>query len=213
MKARYAFAKACNTAVKDLAKAAGWKRYDYFLFREAESYFFKARLNVHVNASRSVATLEAKPMALDPIVWDIFGLEDNRRLPLSFRGSGAFVSSALTFHEQEAELEGDEPLQVATRFLEIAEASSARALELLKSRPYSELVQEDPNQIAHGSYSVACLASLIHEGRLAEAEAMAEKFATGRLPASDDFSKFDGQTFQSFHQMAVDWLKSGRRDH
>lgn len=205
MKARYAFDKACRSALKDLVRATSWKKSDYFVFREQEACFFKGSLNVHVNAPRSVARIEAKPMALDPILWEILRLEDNRRMPLSFRGSGAFVCPALPFREQEVELEGDEPREVAGRFLEACEAGAALALARLRSESFTELVRQHPDQAQRGAYSIALVVSLIHDGNLAEAARVATDYASGRLNTTHDFLFHD----QSFHDLALSWLRKG----
>lgn len=39
----------------------------------------------------AIVRMMVKPMALDPLFWDIVGLNENAALPLSFRANGAWV--------------------------------------------------------------------------------------------------------------------------
>jgi|SRR6185437_16958726 hypothetical protein len=76
--------------LKFQAKGSGWKLAYGSLFRAEKDWFVDVlpwllwqrgvRLMLHI-----------KPMAIDPIFWRIVGMQENERLPLSFRASGAWV--------------------------------------------------------------------------------------------------------------------------
>jgi hypothetical protein len=199
---RYKFDKACQAALAGLVKATGWKKFRSSIIREQDGVFLEARLNVYVNAPRTMASVELKPMTLDPILWQILQLEDNLRQPLSFRSSGAFVCPALRVFEQEVEVEGDEPPQVAARFLEVCERNSVSAMERLRARSFTELLREHPSQIELGSHSISLVAGLIDEGRLDEAARVAADYASGKSRFNHDLVRDD----KSFHENALLWL-------
>ena len=141
-------------------------------------------------------------MAIDPILWDIFQLPDNEKEPLSFRAWGAFTCPGLLVGEQDLEVEGNEPQQVAAHFLEFVETQSQATLERLESSPFSELVRQHPNQLAHGAYAISLVCALIAEGLPAEAARVAASIINREARASLDFN-CGGKSFFDF---AVAWL-------
>jgi hypothetical protein len=76
--------------LRQQAKATGWKLANGHLFR-VESEWFVDVLPSPLWQRGLRLVLCAKPMAVDPLFWRIVGLQDNERLPLSFRANGAWV--------------------------------------------------------------------------------------------------------------------------
>jgi hypothetical protein len=89
--ARRLLDKALSKALCSRAKGTGWKVSQGCLFREDDGWFVEARPAVYVTACRSTVSLHAKPMAVDPIFWEIVDLVENNSLPLSFRAFGAWT--------------------------------------------------------------------------------------------------------------------------
>lgn len=205
-KERFAFDRACAKALAAQIKGTAWKKTGSTLFRQQDGYFFAAKLSVWVAGILSVATFSVKPMALDPLFWDIVGFADNKKLPLSFRATGAFVTSLLPQFEAEVENAGDEPAQVAARFLEFCDEKTAATLDGLRQAPFLEQLRRHPNQVERGAYAIDLVVALIAAGRLEEAAATAEAYAAGQYAVR---GMYFGE--RNFHEVALDWLKAGGR--
>lgn len=78
------------SALKAQGRQAGWRFARADILRQEGAWFIS---NMPTLAwERGVWNrLTIKPMALDSLFWDIVGLQENNRLPLSFRATGAWV--------------------------------------------------------------------------------------------------------------------------
>jgi hypothetical protein len=65
------------------------------------------------------AVIRVKPMAIDPIFWDLVGLPENREQPLSFRANGAWTCRPPYFAELDIEEHTDSAV-VADRMIAAA---------------------------------------------------------------------------------------------
>ena len=79
-----------QAAMKAHAKASGWRYARADLFKQ-EGDWFVSNMPSLAWHSGAWSRLTVKPMALDPLFWDIVGLPENNDLPLSFRATGAWV--------------------------------------------------------------------------------------------------------------------------
>jgi hypothetical protein len=78
-----------DKAVREQAKGTGWRSVRGELFREQAGWFVGATPSVHINRAMTQLRVVVKPMTIDHAFWDLVGLPENRRLPLSFRLIGA----------------------------------------------------------------------------------------------------------------------------
>lgn len=202
---RYAFSRAAIKALAAVAKGSGWKKTGPWLFREQDGHLLVGQLTVWVDQVRSVAQMEVKPVALDPILWDILGMEDNRKSPLSLQVNGAFTTSLLPQKEADVELAGDTPEQVAASFLAFCDREAPVVLAGLRQTPFLEQVRHHPNQTERGAYAISLVVALIAAGQPEEAAAEAEAYATGKKRSSLNIVS----SGRSFHQDALTWLAAG----
>lgn len=79
-----------QAALKAAARRRGWRYAGGKIFRQDGEWFASA-MPFPPAWQGVVAQFMLKPMALDPLFWDIVGLSENSRLPLSFRANGAWV--------------------------------------------------------------------------------------------------------------------------
>ena len=79
-----------EVALKRDARAAGWRYARSSVFRQSGDWFISILPSLLWERGVFVRML-VKPMALDPLFWDIVGLSENNMLPLSFRETGAWV--------------------------------------------------------------------------------------------------------------------------
>ena len=88
--------KQFDQQLRIVAKNAKWKTRDWSSFKAFDDLFFStfvrtdrvAALDGYLGATIS---LRVKPLYIDEIYWEVFNLEDNKKLPLSHRAVGVFV--------------------------------------------------------------------------------------------------------------------------
>jgi hypothetical protein len=83
--------KAFKTSLKQQTKGTAWSTVQGALFRRLDGWFLSAPAGVWLGQRRTRIELSCKPMALDPLFWEIVQAESNAQLPLSFRYTGAWV--------------------------------------------------------------------------------------------------------------------------
>ncbi|MEN5147060.1 hypothetical protein [Brevundimonas diminuta] len=96
---RCAYSRTLSKALKNGAKASGWKSVQGLLFKEHGQWFVTCALETSLLSAQTQVRLSAKPMAIDPIFWDIFDLPENRGESLSFRALGAWTCPSLDIAE------------------------------------------------------------------------------------------------------------------
>lgn len=200
--ARRLFGNKCLVALAALTKGSNWKKSREFVVRQQDGLFLAGKLTVYLNADRLVASLDSKPMSLDPILWDILNLPENNRMPLSFRAMGAFTCQSLTQAEADLEYEGLSPESVALAFMEFIESACSQARERLRRQSFTEQLQSHPNQINRGAYAITLVASQINDGQYKQAAESAHAYASGRSTSCSQMVSLD----RSFHEHALAWL-------
>lgn len=200
--ARRLFGKECLAALATLTKKTDWRKSREFVVQQQNGLFLAGKLTVYVNADRLVASLDAKPMALDSILWDILDLPENSQMPLSFRAMGAFTCHALTMAETDLEYRGLSPEAVALAFMEFIESAALQAHESLRNQPFTEQLQAHPNQVDGGAYAVTLVASQINDGQYKQAAESAQSYASGRSKSRLQMISLN----KSFHEYALTWL-------
>jgi hypothetical protein len=203
---RSQFEKQLLAAVGLAVRGTPWKKNGNQIFARVGDCFVALDLSVYRNDVRTSAALSFKPMDLDPILWDILGIDENQALPLSFRASGAFTCTAVPMHECDLEQPGQTPDQVAAAALQLLNSSGKLHEMRLGSARFSELVAAHPNHVQRGAYAITLVTALIHEGSEAEALELARAYSTGAKSSCAQMTS--GGT--SFHELAVRWIESGR---
>jgi hypothetical protein len=79
-----------DAALKRDARAAGWRYARGTIFRQSGDWFISILPSLLWERGALVPIM-VKPMAVDPLFWNIVGLRQNNTLPLSFRATGAWV--------------------------------------------------------------------------------------------------------------------------
>ena len=163
---RRAFAKTVDAEAKRVAKARGWKFSDGFIFRERVGWFIELPLTAHLDQAVTSARLHTKPIALDPVFWDIVGLPDNVALPLSFRAKGAWTCTSPEIAERVFEDADVEAAAIAERAIGWAdEQVSTRAADWTLDG-FIDHISKHHRYIEAGSWLAALTAALIIAGRI-----------------------------------------------
>ncbi|MEI6642572.1 MAG: hypothetical protein WCL10_11085 [Novosphingobium sp.] len=194
--ARHAYRRALEKAVRAASKGSGWRSIEGCLFREQAGWFVSVCPSVFINVEATKATVSAKPMAIDPIFWDIVGLPENANTPLSFRLNGAWTCQPPPFDEVSIE-ENTDANFVAARLLDTANEHLA-AVERWSVEDFLQLCR---NSGATEDSYLPCVVTTLHAlNRDSEAlDTCKSAIARGD---SGGFLSPDG----SFSEMATRWI-------
>lgn len=195
-------------ALKDQARPRGWRFARADIFREQAGWFIS---NLPSLGWRSGVQnrLQIKPMALDPLFWDIVGLPDNHKLPLSFRATGAWVlqppSRPVDLSPQE-----DSPMALANQVVDW----TTDCLASLSSRSLDSMLAElgPEDNLTHQRRALAiCLHLLNEDLDRAKHLCLSAGDQHSLLADSGGFVTHhpDG-TFSTFNQQALRWIETRR---
>lgn len=197
--ARHAYRRALANAVRVAAKGSGWRSIEGCLFQERSGWFVGVSPSVYIYEELTKASMSAKPMAIDPIFWDITGLPENRDTPLSFRFNGAWVCRPPDFTEIDIPEQHDVGA-VAALLVATADDQLDRVITSWTPTAFLSLCQAAGTE--RGSYLSCIVTMLVAMGREDEALAACEDAILNHQDGG--FLAPDG----SFAQMARKWLKS-----
>jgi hypothetical protein len=195
--ARHAYRRALEKAVRAASKGSGWRSIEGCLFREEGGWFLSVCPSVYIYEQSTKAFVSAKPMAIDPIFWDVVGLPENNDTPLSFRLTGAWtcrpphIDEVLIEEHEDVEVVADCLLEAANEHLAnvVGRWSVEEFLQLCRTRGGTD-----------DSYLPCVVSALVALGR--EQEALDTcKSAKGR-GINGGFYAPAG----SFTDMATGWL-------
>jgi hypothetical protein len=204
---RAEFEKAVLAGLAKRIKGTRWRKSRSALFVQSGDTYQDIAISVHRNAPRTTALLRFKPMALDPILWDILGIRENGEEALSFRTWGAFTCPGLPLAEPDVESFGDSVADVSGQIVSFALEQQEAFRSVLATQAFSDAVSHHPNQQKRGAYAVTLVVALINEGQIDRAFRLAESYAHGDQRSCFDLTS--GGT--SFHQLALGWLSAGKR--
>jgi hypothetical protein len=195
---------------KELQRAVqrtAWKKRDDAIFQQRETFFFAAFPVVYLNADKVTWTLNAKPMAVDPVFWAIMDLETNAAEPLSLRALGWFVCDGLPVAESEVTPPLPSASDMATQFLAWAESSAADFMRRHAGHSFSDLIRDHVDYRERGAYATTLISTLIAEGRRNEAARLADEFRSGTRTAV----LMQANEGSSFFDRAAAWLATQTR--
>jgi hypothetical protein len=197
---RRTVANALPKVVAILAKGSGWRSSQGVLFREANEMFVSSTADMSFTGYKTVARMAAKPQALDLLFWEILGLGDNARQPLSFRYFGAFTCQVP--HAAEAVINDGpgEPVEIAKSLLSWSN-ERIPAIKSLEGQ-FTEHLLAHPSEDGRGKYRASLITSLILDGRCDEARHVAETAIQERDDAGYIVS------FRGFPGHALKWLRN-----
>jgi hypothetical protein len=198
-KARHAYRRALEKAVREQAMGTTWRSIRGEIFREQAGWFVSASPSDYINEETTKVNIVVKPMAIDPIFWDLVGLPENRDLPLSFRLTGAWTCRPPRFAELPL-AEDPDPSIVAGRLI----AAADEQLKLVSQSHSLDAFLATCRAAAEKSegYLPSLVATLVAMNREDEALAICEEAReTGQ---NGGFAVPQG----SFVEMAAHWLRS-----
>lgn len=84
-----------NILIKQEGKRFGWKFKSFFSYKSAKDFFYDVTFYTSGSVNAISGSLSFKPLIIDETFWEIVNLLDNKRMPLSLRGNGAFVVNSI----------------------------------------------------------------------------------------------------------------------
>lgn len=202
--------KSYFAALKRGARGAGWSFAREQLFRKEGEWFVSVQ-SAPLPERGARLRIVVKPMALDPLFWNIVGLDDNNQLPLSFRATGAWVLRPAWMEER---LGTDEP-DAERLAVQVLDESRRRSSEIVATRSLSTMLDDlpaSPDLVGQNLALAVCLTILSGDlekamdlCRTNEADA-ASRFHAGGFVTADEAG------ISTFVNQAVDWIARQRRD-
>jgi len=197
--ARHAYRRALAKAVRASSKGTEWRSVDGCLFRKHDGWFISVCPAVYIFDEVTKIQTFVKPMSIDPIFWDLVGLNENNAQPLSFRLNGAWTCRPPAFAEIEVAEDVDANV-VAKRMLHIANAQLDAVREHFSAEAFLAICQAGNSE--RGAYLPCVVTTLITLGRQGDALTACEQASI--KSHGGGFLMPEG----SFTQVSERWLKS-----
>ena len=201
-RARRALSKEFDRAIKARAKGSGWRFASGTLFQEFRGWFVSVKASVWVAQPTTRIELRVKPMALDPVFWEIVETPTNGDLPLSFRENGSWTCRTPAFAADELDELGPDVTALADSALAWAKGKLA-TIESLSTESFLEWLSAHPRRNAHIATLVG---ALILAGHLDRARQLCieglERGESGGFSITRDTARSD-----SFFALAINWLQ------
>lgn len=197
-------------ALKRQARAASWRYAGGWIFRQSGDWFVDV-LPWLLPERGAALRLLIKPMALDPLFWDIVGVSENRSFPLSFRANGAWVLRPATIDSQ-AGLDLAEVESLAAEVLRVADRQAAALLETISLESMLAALPDKKDLFGQQRVLAVCLHILAGHTEAA--------FELCRISSSEEHPIVRGSGFltrnpdgsvSTFLDQARDWIARERR--
>lgn len=198
-KERKVLAKTTAAILKTSARSSKWRVARDSLFKDHKGWFIEVQATISGSERKTVAA-RIKPMALDPVFWDIAGTPENAKSPLSFRAFGAWVCGAPTVAEEGID-EGDGSAEtIAAKVIAWADAQMNLPLLTADSEAYLDFLRTKGNGYFANLITMQCLM-----GRFEEARALCQ--AAVARDDSGGFMQLVGDNLIGFPTMVINWLE------
>ncbi|MBY8829795.1 hypothetical protein [Hephaestia mangrovi] len=199
-----------DAALKAKARHTGWRFARGEIFRQKGDWFINVMPSLLWERG-AIVRMMVKPMALDPLFWDVVGLSGNEALPLSFRASGAWVLRPPSIDEPIALVASEVELLAA----EILDWSNRRAQTVLQNTSLRSMLAELPDeQELRGQHRALAICLNIMMNDLDAANILCEVNDPTPHPLMRDAGGFtthnsDG-SISTFLEQARDWIARKR---
>jgi hypothetical protein len=102
------------------------------IYKLSDNFFVEVLLFASAKQDLISTIISFKPYDIDDLFWDIVGLQENKKLPLSFRARGAFVLEGSEIFRFDSEILLDKPSESIKEILEITNKKVNKVLEKVK---------------------------------------------------------------------------------
>lgn len=145
-------------ARRSVSRKYGFRQSSYINFKIDSGYFFC----IYFLTDESQLTV--KPMYADDLWWDIWDASENRKGPLSLRGTGAYSLPGQVLASYEIP-ETTNQSELANRFERVFQDAATVILIFLTDNPDADIFYPDESKMMHDPDRLLYLITLIHNER------------------------------------------------
>lgn len=156
------YRKITADARRIVGRKYGFRQNSYINFKESRAYFFC------LNFLNNEVKLTVKPMYADDLWWDIWDAAENKKEPLSLRGTGAYSlpGQILSSYEISETTEADE---LSNQYEHIFQEADFIISNFLAENPDADIFYPNEANMEYDPDRLLYLIALIHNGREDEA--------------------------------------------
>ena len=197
--------KSFALAIKKRINGTAWRVSKGVLFRALDDWFVSAPAAVWVLRRKTQIELMCKPMALDPVFWEIVETESNSTMPLSFRYHGAWTCSTPPLIEHELDERHGDPARVADEALSWLDAQVDQ-FKVWTTQTFLQLLQQHPRT---NSYLATIVSTMCLLGDYTPAELICNDAIKRGDACGFSVGRASGPR-QTFPELALAWLAKKR---
>ena len=198
-KSRHAQRRELHKSCQTVTKGTGWKSRTGVLLAERGGWFLAAHELTKIASPQTFVRLVVKPMAIDPLFWDLVGHPELRGQSLSFRYFGAMTVGVLILEELEVSEKGGTD-EIARRMLAAADSRLQQIVDDWTSDDFLKGIAGKT-----GRYFTATVTTLLAEARYVEAQRLCDEAA-----ARGTNGGFWSSKLGTFNEMVTRWIADHR---
>jgi hypothetical protein len=207
-KKRYALQRAIPREMRTVAKGTAWRCAQGVLFREHEGWFVECSTIAWISDYKTQAQFTIKPMALDPLFWDIVAVPENRKQPLSFRSFGAWTCRPPAIAESFIDEDDGNAVGIARRAKEWADEKLADFDGRWDYDAFLQMLRREPGGGGYVGPDASLICMLILMGKDEEAISMCR----GMVERGDSGGfVIVGGAPGTFPELAIRWITDPQR--
>ncbi|MBS1683662.1 MAG: hypothetical protein JSS76_02850 [Bacteroidetes bacterium] len=182
--------KAGINQIKSIAKSKGWKFNAHSAFKVYNKFFYELMFIKNYKENVWVGIVLCKPMAIDEYFWTIVPqLENNKKLPLSFRSVGIYVMPPVaigSFSIQFSDIE-DMILKLPKLFENLQSLCDQNIEKIKTYDDFLEILGMQKEQ----QYSDAILTMMVIQNRYSEALLKCKEYIQKQIRSTYFFDTYD----------------------
>lgn len=159
------YQKMIADARRSVSRKYGFRQSSYINFKVEGDYFFCLYF------LSDEARLTVKPMYADDLWWNIWDASDNRKEPLSLRGTGAYSLSGQVLASYEIAKFTDKE-ELTNTFNKIFQDANTEISGFLSENPDADIFYPDESKMDHDPDRLLYLMALLHNGKEEDALAI-----------------------------------------
>lgn len=150
---------------RSVSRKYGFRQSSYINFKVEDGYFFC------LSFLTDEARLTVKPKYADDLWWDIWDASENKKEPMSLRGTGAYSLSGQVIATYDIKDTTDKS-KLESLFEQLFNDTSAEITEFIANNPDADLFYPDESKMEHDPGRLLYLMALIHKGKEEDALAI-----------------------------------------
>lgn len=143
---------------RSVSRKYGFHQSSYINFKVDGGYFFC------LSFLTDEARLTVKPMYVDDLWWDIWDASENKKEPMSLRGTGAYSLSGQVLATYDIKGTTDKS-KLENQFEQVFNDATAEITMFIADNPDADLFYPDESKMDHDPDRLLYLMALIHNGK------------------------------------------------